>query len=65
MILLTLDPLPRLEIDGRPIEPPDLHPLDALGFVQQIDRLTRTVSGADAWPDISIGLGIEALFPAP
>ena len=65
VILLTLDPLPRLEIDGHPIEPPDLHPLEALGFVQQVDRLTRTVSGADAWPDISIGLGIEALFPAP
>lgn len=63
VILLTLDPLPRLEIDGRPIEPPELHPLEALGFVQQIDRLARTADGADPWPAASIGAAIEQLFP--
>jgi len=62
VILLTLDPFPRLEIDGRHIEPPDLHPLDALGFVGQLDRLSRTADGADPWPSTATGLAIEALF---
>ena len=63
VILLTLDPLPRLEIDGRTIAPPDLHALEALGFIQQIDRLTKTAAGAAVWPDIAVGASIEALFP--
>ncbi|MEM9464999.1 MAG: Gfo/Idh/MocA family oxidoreductase [Actinomycetota bacterium] len=63
VILLQLDPLPHLEIDGRTIEPPELHPLEALGFVPQIDRLGRTAAGAAPWPDVSVGTAIEALFP--
>lgn len=63
VILLTLDPLPRLELDGRTVAPPDLHALEALGFVQQIDRLTKTAAGAAVWPDIAVGASIEALFP--
>lgn len=63
VILLTLDPLPRLEIDGRGIEPPDLHPLEALGFVAQIDRLAKTAQGAEPWPSITVGTAIEAIFP--
>lgn len=62
VILLTLDPLPRLEVDGRTIEPPDLHPLEALGFVPQIDRLAATVTGAAAWPTAEAGLAIENLL---
>lgn len=62
VILLTLDPLPHLEVDGRTIEPPDLHPLEALGFVGQLDRLSRTVSGAAPWPPIATGVAIEALL---
>ena len=65
VILLRLDPLPHLEIDGRAVETPDLHPLEALGFVQQIDRLARTAAGADAWPAASVAEAIEALFPTP
>ena len=62
VILLTLDPLPRLEVDGRPIDPPDLHPLEALGFVGQLDRLGRTANGAAPWPSTGTGLAIEALL---
>ena len=62
VILLTLDPLPRLEIDGRQLELPDLHPLDALGFVGQLDRLRRTADGAEPWPSVATGLAIEALL---
>ncbi len=65
VILLSLDPLPRLEIDGRPLDPPELHPLEALGFLQQIDRFVRTVDGAEPWPAASVGLAIEGLFPPP
>lgn len=62
VILLTLDPLPHLEVDGRVIDPPDLHPLEALGFAAQLDRLARTADGAEPWPDIGTGLAIEALL---
>ncbi|MEM8706351.1 MAG: hypothetical protein AAGE98_07835 [Actinomycetota bacterium] len=63
VILLTLDPLPRLEIDGRTIPAAELHPLEALGFVGQVDRLAKTAAGAAVWPDAAIGASIEALFP--
>ncbi len=62
VLLLTLDPLPRLEVDGRPIDSPDLHPLEALGFVGQLDRLSRTADGATPWPSTATGLAIEGLF---
>lgn len=65
VILLQLDPLPHLEIDGHPIDTPELHPLEAMGFVPQIDRLIRTAAGAAPWPDASIGTSIESLFPDP
>jgi len=64
VILLTLDPLPRLEIDGTAIEPPDLHPLEALGFAAQIDRLARTAKGSAPWPAATTGLAIETLLSA-
>lgn len=64
VILLTLDPLPRLEIDGKAIEAPDLHPLEALGFTAQIDRLGRTAKGSAPWPEATAGLAIEALLSA-
>ncbi|MEO0494404.1 MAG: hypothetical protein AAF081_13430 [Actinomycetota bacterium] len=63
VILLTLDPLPRLEIDGRTIPAAEMHPLEALGFVGQIDRLATTAAGAAVWPDAAIGASITALFP--
>ncbi len=63
VILMTLDPLPRLEIDGRSIPVNELHPLEALGFVPQIDRLAKTVAGAAVWPDAAIGSSIVGLFP--
>lgn len=62
VVLLTLDPLPRLEIDGTAVESPDLHPLEALGFVAQIDRLARTAAGAAPWPEAATGSAIEALL---
>ena len=72
VILMTLDPLPRLEIDGRSIPVNELHPLEALGFVPQIDRLAKTVAGAAVWPDAAIGssivgcsLGVELVFTYP
>ena len=63
VILMALDPLPRLEIDGRSIPANELHPLEALGFVPQIDRLAKTAAGAAVWPDASIGSSIVGLFP--
>jgi hypothetical protein len=61
-LLLRLDPLPSLEVDGHRLQPPDLHPLEALGFVHQIERLIRTTEGAAPWPDAAVGMSIEALL---
>lgn len=50
-------PVPAVEIDGSPAGPtPDSgHPLVALGFVAQIDRLVRVADGdAQPWPDLAV-----------
>lgn len=50
-------PMPAVEIDGSPAGPtPDSgHPLVALGFVAQIDRLVRVAHGdAQPWPDLAV-----------
>ena len=48
-------PVPALEIDGAPAGSPagSSHPLAALGFVAQIERLCRVAAGeAGPWPDL-------------
>lgn len=63
VVSLTCDPLPRLEIGGEPVAAPDLHPLEALGFVGQIDRLVKVAQGrADPWLDLAVGSAIRALL---
>ena len=50
-------PVPEAEIDGAAVGPPaDVsHPLVALGFTAQIERLVRTANGeAHAWPDLAV-----------
>ena len=50
-------PVPEAEIDGAPSGPPaDVsHPLVALGFTAQIERLVRTANGGvHAWPDLAV-----------
>ena len=48
-------PVPVAEIDGSPAGPPveSSHPLSALGFVAQVERLCRAAAGAASpWPDL-------------
>ena len=47
-------PVPVVEVDGAPAGPPgSSHPLAALGFVAQIERLCRVAAGeASPWPDL-------------
>jgi len=50
-------PAPALEIDGVPAGQPtaSAHPLAALGFVAQIERLARVCEGdARPWPDLAV-----------
>ena len=50
-------PLPIAEIDGAPAGPSadSAHPLAALGFVAQIERLARVGNGeVPPWPDLSV-----------
>ena len=50
-------PVPVAEIDGERTGPPagSLHPLAALGFVAQIERLARVGHGeAQPWPDLAV-----------
>ena len=51
-------PEPLVEIDGVPVQAPstDVHPLSALGFLAQLDRLDRVGRGEAApWPDLTVG----------
>ena len=50
-------PAPVAEVDGAPVGPPpdSAHPLVALGFVAQIERLARVADGeARPWPDLAV-----------
>ena len=50
-------PVPVAEVDGVPVGPPagSTHPLAALGFVAQIERLARVSDGeAQPWPDLAV-----------
>ena len=50
-------PVPVAEVDGEPAGPPagSTHPLAALGFVAQIERLARVSDGqAQPWPDLAV-----------
>ena len=50
-------PVPVAEVDGVPVGPPagSMHPLAALGFVAQIERLARVCDGeAKPWPDLDV-----------
>ena len=50
-------PVPVTEIDGEPAGPPadTGHPLAALGFTAQIERLVRVGNGeAEPWPDLAV-----------
>ena len=50
-------PVPVAEIDGTPVGSPvdSSHPLVALGFVAQIERLARVAAGeARPWPDLGV-----------
>lgn len=58
-------PVPVAEIDGEPAGPPadTGHPLAALGFVAQVERLARVAGGeARPWPDL--GAAASALTVA-
>lgn len=50
-------PVPVVEVDGAAVDPPPgpSHPLGALGFVAQIERLARAGDGgARPWPDLAV-----------
>ena len=60
--VITVDPLPRLEIDGHPVDVPAVEPIEALGFVAQIERLAQVAAGRVApWPDLSVGSALWTL----
>jgi predicted dehydrogenase len=64
VVRLTLDPLPSLERDGIAASPPEIHPLEALGFVDQTRRLVRVCQGGEPWPEATSAQAIEALMMA-
>ena len=60
-------PVPVAEIDGAPAGPPaDAgHPLAALGFVAQVERLARVAGGeASPWPDLGAAASALAVATA-
>ena len=63
VVQISFFPFPRLEIDGRPIEPEEIPPIRSLGFVNQIERLARVAQGdAEPWLPLASGQGIRALL---
>ena len=60
-------PVPVAEIDGTPVGSPvdSSHPLAALGFVAQIERLARVAAGeARPWPDLAAASSALAVAAA-
>lgn len=60
-------PTPNAEFDGRSVgsTDPARHPLDALGYIAQIDRLRRVALGqVEAWPDLAAGSSVLAIAVA-
>ena len=60
-------PAPIAEIDGAPAGPPadSVHPLAALGFVAQIERLVAVGNGeAQPWPDLTVASSALAIAAA-
>ena len=60
-------PAPVVEIDGAPAGPPQegQHPLAALGFVAQIERLARVANGdASPWPDLAAAAAAVSIAAA-
>lgn len=60
-------PVPVAEIDGTPVGSPadSSHPLAALGFVAQIERLARVAAGeARPWPDLAVASSALAVAAA-
>ncbi len=63
VVQISFFPFPRLEIDGRAIEPEEIPPVQSLGFVNQIERLVRVANGdAEPWLAFASGQGIRALL---
>ena len=59
--------MPVAEIDGTPVGSPvdSSHPLAALGFVAQIERLARVAAGeARPWPDLAVASSALAVAAA-
>jgi predicted dehydrogenase len=66
VVQISFFPFPRLEIDGRPIEPEETTPVRSLGFVNQIERLARVAKGdAEPWLPLASGQGIRTLLAEP
>ena len=60
-------PAPAVEMDGAPAGPPQegQHPLAALGFVAQIERLARVANGdASPWPDLAAAAAAVSIAAA-
>lgn len=61
--LLSLFPEPVLEVNGTAVATEPCHPLVALGFITQLERLGRVVEGsAAAWLDLAAGEAICGLL---
>ncbi len=65
VVLVSFFPEPTLEINGTPVNTDPLHPIVGLGFVAQLERLTRVSLGESApWLDLSAGRDIGVLISA-
>jgi predicted dehydrogenase len=63
VVQISFFPFPRVEIDGRLIEPEEIPPVQSLGFVNQIERFVRVADGdAEPWLPLTSGQGIRALL---
>jgi len=63
VVHVSFFPTPRLEVDGRPADADDTAAANALGFVNQIDRLARVARGqAEPWLPLSSGQGVRLLL---
>ena len=61
--LLSLFPEPMLEVNGTPVATEPCHPLLALGFIPQLERLSGVVDGsATTWLDLGAGEAICGLL---
>ncbi len=63
VVSVVVDPIPSLEINGEATEQGDLHPLAALGFVDQLYRLSLLArQETEPWPEVNAAASLGELI---